>query len=195
MSWWGRPILFHDYIILYLITQLTCAGGLPHGKFELLSLGKASSHSTEVPIFVLPVCSVFVVSIAPAVRHTLLPQMDMGCLTWAKIWVRAVHTKGGQAQTNLRKCWLVRKDKLFLTLPRHGIEPRVFGFEIRLSNHRAMRPVWFGQRERPQDWPASYLPTWLEGTLGLSFDSIFLLLLLLLFFSFVRWTLQSLRWK
>ena len=30
-----------------------------HGKFGLLSPGKASSHSTALPIFVCPVCSVF----------------------------------------------------------------------------------------------------------------------------------------
>ena len=38
--------------------------------------------------------------------YTLLRQMDMGYLTRAHIWVRAVHTKGGQAQTNLYKSWL-----------------------------------------------------------------------------------------
>ena len=32
------------------------------------------------------------------VLPTLLRQIDMGYLTCAQIWVRAVHTKGGQAQ-------------------------------------------------------------------------------------------------
>ena len=40
----------------------------------------------------------FCVSIPPAVRPTLLRQMDMGSLTCTQIWVRAVHTKGHQAK-------------------------------------------------------------------------------------------------
>ena len=46
----------------------------------------------------LPVCKVLVFP-----YHRLLRQMDMGSLTCAQIRVRAVHTKGGQAQTSLRK--------------------------------------------------------------------------------------------
>ena len=46
-------------------------------------------------------------SIPPAVRPSRLRQMDMGSLTRAQIWVRAVHTKGaGQAQTSLHKSGL-----------------------------------------------------------------------------------------
>ena len=37
----------------------------------------------------------FCVTIPPAVRPTLLRQMDMGSLTCAQNWVLAVHTKGG----------------------------------------------------------------------------------------------------
>ena len=85
----------------------------------------------------------FRVSIPPDARHTLLRQMDMGSLTCAQIWVRAVHTKGGQGQTSLHKSWLGGTDKLFLTLPRQGIEPRVFGVKSRLSNHWATSPVYF----------------------------------------------------
>ena len=53
----------------------------------------------------------FCVTIPPAVRPTLLRQMDMGSLTCAQTWVRAVHTKGvgaegGQTQTSLHKSWL-----------------------------------------------------------------------------------------
>ena len=39
------------------------------------------------------------VTVPPAVRRTLLRQMDMGSFTCAQIWVRAIRTKGGQAQT------------------------------------------------------------------------------------------------
>ena len=72
--------------------------------------------------------------------YTLLRQMDMGSLTSAQTWVHAVHTKGGQAQTNLHKSWLCGIQKLPLTLPCQGIEPRVFGFEFRRTNHWATSP-------------------------------------------------------
>ena len=90
-----------------------------HRKFGLLSLGKACSHSTALPtLFVFFQCAVF------SCFHT-------------KIWMRAIHTNGGQAQTNLHKTRLRLRviEKLFLTLPCQGIEPIVFEFEFRLSNH------------------------------------------------------------
>ena len=47
------------------------------------------------------------------------------------MWVRAVHTKGSQAQKSLRKSLLGGTEKLFLTLPGQGMEPcKVFGFEV-----------------------------------------------------------------
>ena len=53
-----------------------------------------------------------------------------------KNWVRAVHTKGGQAQTSLHSVEFGGTEtKLFLSLLRQGIEPSVFGFEFRLCNH------------------------------------------------------------
>ena len=117
-----------------------------HWKFGLLSPGKASSHSTALPIFscVFPFCCVqrFRVFIRPVMRPTLLWQMDMGSLTCARIWVRAVHTKAGQAQRSLHKSWLWGTEKLSLTLPRRRIEPRaVFVFEFRRSTHWATSPV------------------------------------------------------
>ena len=45
----------------------------------------------------------FGVFIPPAVRPTLLRQIDMEYLTCAQIWVRAVHSKGGGAQLSLQK--------------------------------------------------------------------------------------------
>ena len=98
-----------------------------HGKFGLLSLGKASSHSTALPSFLFfPVCSAFV-------RHTLLWQMDMGSLVCTQFWVHAVNMKGVRHKSGLE-----RTEKLPLTLPCQGIEPRAFGFEFRCSNHWAM---------------------------------------------------------
>ena len=72
------------------------------GKFGLLSPGKPSSHSTTLPSFFSSCEQRFRVSIPPAVMPTILRQMDLGYLTCAQMWMRTVHTKGGQAQTNLR---------------------------------------------------------------------------------------------
>ena len=47
----------------------------------------------------------------------------MGSLTCAQIWVRSVHTKGGQAQTRLHKSGLGGTEKRLLTLqPHHGLQ-------------------------------------------------------------------------
>ena len=67
-------------------------------------------------------------------------QMGMESPTSACNWARIVHTKGGQAQTSLHKSWLGGTEKLPLTLPRQGIEPRVFRFEFRLSDQGASSP-------------------------------------------------------
>ena len=112
------------------------------GEFGLLSPGKASSHSTALPSLSThphppppppPLFCVhcFRASIPPAGMLTLLRQMDMGSLTHSQIWVRAVHTKGGGSGTNKSAqelTWSYRRRKqLLLTLPRQGIDPRVFG--------------------------------------------------------------------
>ena len=84
----------------------------------------------------------FRVSIPAAVRPTLLRQlMDMGSLTCSPIWVLVVFTTG-QAQTCLQKSWLGATYFPPLTLPHQGIEPRVFGFEFRLSNCWVTSPVY-----------------------------------------------------
>ena len=54
-------------------------------------------------LFLFPCVQSFRVSIPPTVRPTLLQRIDMGSLTCAQIWVRAVHTKGDQAETSLHK--------------------------------------------------------------------------------------------
>ena len=74
-------------------------------------------------------------------RPTLLRQMNMGSLTSAHIWVRLVHTKWGSGKNkSAQKLTLRDRKKPSLTLARQGIEPRVFGFEIRLSSHWATSP-------------------------------------------------------
>ena len=102
-----------------------------HGKFGLLSPGKVTSHSTALPRCFFPhYVQCFRVSIPPAVRLTLLRQMDMGSLTCAQIWVLAVHAKGGQAQTSLHKSVTQKNRKTV-----QGMELRVLGFEFLLYNH------------------------------------------------------------
>ena len=104
-----------------------------HRKFELLSPGKMSSQSAALPSFFFWLFFSPCDSIPPAVRPTLLQQMDMGSLTCAHILVRAIHTKGGQAQTSLHKSWLVGIEKLFFTLPCQGVKLTVFRFEFWLT--------------------------------------------------------------
>ena len=104
-----------------------------HIKFRLPSPGKPAAIARRYPPFFSFSCvQCLNVSIPPAVRPNLLRQMDLGSLTCAQSWVRAVHTKGGQAQTSLHKSWLGGTEKLSHTLPRQGIEPRVFGLEFGL---------------------------------------------------------------
>ena len=73
--------------------------------------------------------------------YTLLRQVDiiiMGSLTSADMWVRAVHTNGVQAHTTSVQGGLRGIENCpspCLTLPHQGIEPRVFGFEFRRTNH------------------------------------------------------------
>ena len=102
-------------------------------------LAKASSHITALPLFKNLPCVSFLVSIPQAVRPTVFRQM--GSLTCAQMWVRSVHTKGVQVQTSLHKSWLGGTEQLSLTLPRQGIEPRVFGLKLRRSNHWPMSSV------------------------------------------------------
>ena len=73
-----------------------------------------------------------------------MTEEEEGSLTCAQIWVRAVHTEGGQ-----HKCGPQGTEKLPVTLHHQGIEPRVFGFELRLSNHWATSPVLDHQHENP----------------------------------------------
>ena len=80
------------------------------------------------------VCAVFRVTMPPAVRPPLLGQMNIVSLTCKDCWVRVVHRKAG-VQVQRYKQVYKRVDsegqnKLSLTLPRQGIEPRVFGFEV-----------------------------------------------------------------
>ena len=82
----------------------------------------------------------FRVSIPPAAKPTPFQQMDIGSLTCAKMWVRAVDTKGGQAQHVCTRVDSEGHKKLSLTLHRQGIEPRVFGFEFRRTKPLSYAP-------------------------------------------------------
>ena len=82
------------------------------------------------------VYAAFCVTIPSAVRPNLLRQMDVGPLTCTHI-LDACRTQGGQCQpyTSVHKSLLRGKENLSpsLTLPRQGIEPRVFGLKDRHS--------------------------------------------------------------
>ena len=76
------------------------------GNSGCLPQGKRAAIVWHYPafFFFFPCVQCFHVSIPPAVRPTPLRRMDMGSsLTCAQIWVRAVHTEGGQAQTSPHK--------------------------------------------------------------------------------------------
>ena len=62
--------------------------------------------------FNVVVRAIFGVTLPLVVRSTLLRQMDMGSLTRTQIWVRAIHTKGGQQQ-NKSAQELTRRDFYF----------------------------------------------------------------------------------
>ena len=87
----------------------------------------------------------FRVSIPPAGRLALLRQMDMGSLTCAHIWV-SVTCAHIWVSAGTNKSWQEltgrdRKNRLFFTLLRQRIEPRVCGFESWHFNHWATSPV------------------------------------------------------
>ena len=89
-----------DQIRLHnVLVPMQCSGN--SGCFP--PAGKASGHSAALPSSFSSYVQCFHVSIPPAARTILLRQMDMGSLTCAHIWVRAVHTKGGQEQAGLHK--------------------------------------------------------------------------------------------
>ena len=65
--------------------------------------GRFSSRKASCNRVVLFLTYYFRVTIPPALRPTLLRQMDVGSFTCAHIWLRVVCTRmrEGQAQTNL----------------------------------------------------------------------------------------------
>ena len=94
-----------------------------HQDFDLIRLDQITflSQCKAPEIWAAFSCmQCFHIFIPPAVRPTLLRQMDMGSLTDAQIWVLAVHTKGGGAGVR-HKSWLWGTEKLSVTLPHQGI--------------------------------------------------------------------------
>ena len=107
------------------------------GNWGCFPRGKWAAIVGRYPIFYL-LCAVF------SCFHSIgcdmnIWQIDiisyMESLTCVHIWVCAVRMKGGHTQTSLHKGWLGLggTETPFLTLPHQGIEPRVFGFELRVS--------------------------------------------------------------
>ena len=119
-----------------------------HGKFMLLSPGKASSHSmhgaTQLFSFLSlsAVFSCFHTSGYGA--YSFATDVYIGSLTCAQIWVCAVHTKGGQAQTSLHKSW-----NCTIPCPARGSNPgptdlnsNALTTEPRLPSKRDEEPVF-----------------------------------------------------
>ena len=105
-----------------------------HGKFGLLSLKKASSHSTALP-------RLFFLYTEFSCCHTTSCQaysfMTDGYRTFNVCTnLGACHTHEGGSGTNKSAQELTWRDrKLLLTLPHQGIKPRAFRFEFQRSNH------------------------------------------------------------
>ena len=99
------------------------------GNSCCFSPGKASSHSTALSsfFFFLPCVQCFRVFIPPAVRPTLLRQMDIWYLTCAHIF-GACRTHD-RAQIRLHKSWPSGTENLFLT-PRTPPGDRTQGLRI-----------------------------------------------------------------
>ena len=124
-------IRLHNFLV-----PMQCTGGI-----QAALPGESEQHYPAF-LFCFSCGQCFRVSIPAAVRPTLFRQrMDMGSLTCSPIRVLVVYTTG-QAQTCLQKSWLGETYFSPLTLPHQGIEPRVFGFEFRLSNCWVTSPVY-----------------------------------------------------
>ena len=117
-----------------------------HGKFGLLSTGKASSHSTALPNFLLfflfPCVQCSCVYIQPAVMPTLLRQIDIGSLMCAHMWGCAVHTKGGSGTNKSAQelTWRNRKAVPHPAPPRHRPQGLWIYIPV-LYNHWDIFPV------------------------------------------------------
>ena len=132
-----------------------------NGKFRLLLMGKASSHSTALPSFFLFFfcaafsCLIIIIIIIimdihrfhtpPAVRPTLLRQMDMGPLTCAHIWVCAVSLYTRMGVRHKQVCTRVDLEGQKKTTVPHPTPPwdrtqGLLSFELRACNHCELRP-------------------------------------------------------
>ena len=91
------------------------------------SWGKSAAIVQRYPVF-FPICSVF---IPPAVSLTLTTN-EYRIFNMHTHLGACIHSEG-RSGTNKSAQALTRRDrKLFLTLPRQGIEPSAFGYEFRL---------------------------------------------------------------
>ena len=114
----------HAFFVL-----LWCLNLNTYQKFESLYPRKANCNIVALlkRISFLSYCMRYVcAAVPPAVRPTHSRQMNIGSLTYSQIWDRVVHTTGDQGQTRLHKSWLGGTGNLALTLPRQGIQSRVF---------------------------------------------------------------------
>ena len=104
-----------------------------HGKFWLLSPGKASSHSTALHNFFCFVCAGFSRFHTTGCEAYSFTTDGFGIFNVRSNWVRAVHTKGGSG-TNKSAEDLTRRDRNVVSHPAppgdrtQGLR----GFEFRL---------------------------------------------------------------
>ena len=110
--------------------------------------------------------------IKPAVRPTLIRQIDTGSLTNVRTQLggrRTLLERGVvPAQTSLHKSWLGGTEKSVSLCPARGIGPSVFRFEFRRSNHWAKEintpgyySLWLSSVQVAYKWVC--MPACIEG--------------------------------
>ena len=133
------------WTILHIISWVFVHFVVPLGIFPIGNLGRFPQGKPDATVALpnlheLPAVYIkyFCVTTPLAVRPTLLRQMDTGSSTCAQIWVHAVHTKDGQAQSRESTR---RHTK---TVP-HPAPPGDWTQGLQIPTHWATSPVCFRQ--------------------------------------------------
>ena len=114
-----------------------------HGAFGIRSPGKASSRSTALPRFFFFLSALFSYSYTTGCQAYCFTTDGYGSLNLAHKFGCVPYTRRGVRHK--RVCTSVdsegQKNCPPPCPPKHGIEPRVFGFQFRLSDQLATSPV------------------------------------------------------
>ena len=124
-------LFFSFFFFSFVPTDIFPTGRFPQGKPAAIE----SRYPTLINYYVYAVF--LCVTIPPAVTPTLSRQMDMGSLTCAHTCC-VPYTRSGIGHKQVLAQELTRRDRKNVSdhaQPSQGIEPRVFGFELRCSNH------------------------------------------------------------